>query len=88
MEKVVAPTLELLEYVSFKTGCTYLSDLHDPLRWQKIQRILRGIDCHAYDLHEWNDAVSYFTGEPASFTDVEQAASFLQTYKKDWEVLE
>lgn len=82
MEKGNAPTLGLLEYVSFKVGSIYLSDLHDPLYWPRIQRILRGIDCHAYNLHEWNDAVSYLTGKTASFTDVEQAASFLQTYNK------
>lgn len=82
MEKMETPTLGLLEYISFKTGCVYLSDLHDPQYWSKIQRTLRKIDRRAYDLHEWNDAVSYLIGEPASFTDVEQAASFLQTYKK------
>lgn len=82
MEKVITPMLGLLEYVSFKAGCMYLSDLHDPLYWPRIQRILCDIDCRAYGLHEWNDAVSYLTGKPASFTDAEQAASFLQTYKK------
>lgn len=82
MEKAETPTLGLLEYISSKTDCMYLSDLHDPLYWSEIKKILREIDCRAYDLHEWNDAVSYLTGEPASFTEVEQAASFLQTYKK------
>lgn len=82
MEKVETPTLGLLEYVSFKIDCMYLSDLRNPLYWFKIRRILRGIDCYAYDLNEWNDAVSYLTGESVSFSDVKQAASFLQTYKK------
>ena len=81
MDKVETPTLGLLEYVSFKIGCMYLSDLRNPLHWFMIQRILSGIDCYAYDLNEWNDAVSYLTGESVSFSDVKQAASFLQTYK-------
>lgn len=80
MEKAKTPALGLLEYVSFKAGLVYLSDLHNPLYWPKIQRILCEIDCHAYDLHEWKDAVAYLTGESVPFTDEEQAAFFLQNY--------
>ena len=82
MEKIGTPMRGLLEYISFKVESTYLSDLHNPVYWPKIQKILCEIDCHAYDLREWNDAVSYLTGKVAAFEDVEQAAAFLKNYIK------
>lgn len=71
----------LLGTLTMKAGCMYLSDLHTvPL--YLIQHTLRSLQPKAFSLREWNDAVNYITQEHILFTEVEQAAEYLQHYKR------
>lgn len=74
-------TLGLLEFISFKVGCMYLSDLHQPNLLPLIQHTIRGLSPRQFSLWEWNDAVQYITGKEGVFPDQEQAASYLLSYK-------
>ncbi|WP_294466738.1 hypothetical protein [uncultured Anaerofustis sp.] len=69
--------LGLLEYLSFKVGCMYLSDLRYNENLYNIQHELRSIDPNIYSLKEWNDAVNYITGERYEFDNVNEALDFL-----------
>lgn len=80
MTKDKLPDLGLLDYLSFKVGCMYLSDLYEPKYLPKIQRILRQTDCMFFCLREWNDAVHYITGNEMNFDSPEKAARYLVTY--------
>lgn len=75
------PTLGLLELISFKTGCMYLSDLHQSHQLLFIQHAIREIPVEEFSLQEWNDAVEYITGEKVCFSGQKQAALFLQHHK-------
>lgn len=56
-----ALTLPLLEYLSHRAGCAYLSDLKYIDSWQKarLARVLEEIPAEAADLRTWNDALDY-----------------------------
>lgn len=69
--------LGLLEYLSFKVGCMYLSDLRYSKHLYNIKHVLRSIDPNIYSLKEWNDAVNYITGEKYEFDNVNEALDFL-----------
>ena len=69
--------LGLLEYLSFKVGCMYLSDLRYNENLYNIQHELRSIDPNIYSLKEWNDAVNYIIGERYEFDNVNEALDFL-----------
>ncbi|MCR2032919.1 hypothetical protein [Anaerofustis stercorihominis] len=69
--------LGLLENLSFKVGCMYLSDLRYNENLYNIQHELRSIDPNIYSLKEWNDAVNYITGERYEFDNVNEALDFL-----------
>ena len=69
--------LGLLENLSFKVGCMYLSDLRYNENLYNIQHELRSIDPNIYSLKEWNDAVNYITGKDVSFDNSETALEFL-----------
>ena len=69
--------LSLLEYISFKVGCMYLSDLRCNSHLYNIQHELRSIDPYDYCKNEWNDAVNYITGKDVSFDNSEKALEFL-----------
>lgn len=71
----------LLEKLKEKTGCTYLSDLHSPDLLPAIQEYLKDISPESWELQEWNDAVTYITGERKGFTDGGEALQFLIDYK-------
>lgn len=74
------PVQGLLEYLSFKAGCTYLSDLREPAYLPRIQSVLCEMDPRLFDVGQWNDAVNYITGEPCRFEDSQQAAEYLSGY--------
>lgn len=67
----------LLDYIAEKTGCSYLSDLHNKGRTGQIYEVIAGIAPSDYDLKEWEDAVRYITSTMASFDDSSQAAEYL-----------
>lgn len=56
-----ALTLPLLEYLSYRAGCAYLSDLRYISCWQRarLARVLEEIPAEAAGLRTWNDALDY-----------------------------
>ena len=56
-----ALTLPLLEYLSHRAGCAYLSDLRYISGWRRarLARVLEEIPAEAADLRTWNDALDY-----------------------------
>ena len=70
----------LLEYLSFKAGCAYLSELPEPENVIYIQHALRELRLEWFSLKEWNDAAEYITRQGCSFGTAEQAWSFLLNY--------
>lgn len=56
-----ALTLPLLDFLQYKAGCAYLSDLRYISGWQKVQlaHALEKIPAEAADLRTWNDALAY-----------------------------
>ena len=56
-----ALTLPLLEFLQYKAGCTYLSDLRRLDGWQRVRlaRVLGQIPVEAANVHDWNDALDY-----------------------------
>lgn len=83
MTKTESPMLGLLEQLSFRTGCMYLSDLHTPALLPLIQHAVRNISPQDYSLWEWNDAVHYITGQKHSFENQAEAAAFLKQLNGD-----
>ena len=61
-----ALTLPLLEYLSHRAGCAYLSDLKYINGWQRarLARVLEEIPAGAADLRTWNDALDYLAQAP------------------------
>lgn len=55
--------LDLLEVLQYKTGCMYLSDLHNPDNMHLVRHALREIIPEFFSLREWTDAVCYITGQ-------------------------
>lgn len=72
----------LLELLAFRSGCMYLSDLHQPGLLSAIQRALQNIPPKQFSLHEWQDTVAYITEREVSFGSQEQAADYLKNYRK------
>ena len=71
-------TLPLLEFLQYKAGCTYLSDLRRLDGWQRarLARVLEQIPAGAADLRTWNDALNYLAEAPPELT-VEDARARL-----------
>ena len=71
-------TLPLLEFLQYKAGCTYLSDLRRLDGWQRarLTRILEQIPAGAASIHDWNDALEYLAEAPPELT-VEDARARL-----------
>lgn len=63
-------TLPLLEFLQYKAGCTYLSDLRRLDGWQRarLARVLEQIPAGAADLRTWNDALNYLAEAPPELT--------------------
>lgn len=61
-----ALTLPLLEYLSHRAGCAYLSDLKYINGWQRarLARVLEEIPAWSADLRTWNDALDYLAQAP------------------------
>lgn len=62
--------LSLVEYIAYKVGCTYISDLPrlDALGKLKAAAIVESVDADVYPLKEWNDALQYIVQESAEPT--------------------
>ena len=76
-----ALTLPLLEFLAYKTGCTYLSDL---LRASgvRLARVLEGIPAEDADLREWNDALAYLAKAPPEETSPKARARLIQVLSR------
>lgn len=63
-------TLPLLEFLQYKAGCTYLSDLRRLDGWQRVRlaRVLEKIPVGAVELRTWNDALAYLAQAPPANT--------------------
>lgn len=85
MGKTETDGIGLLELISSKAGCMYLSDLRQPGLLSIIRSVVRDISPEQYSLWEWNDAAVYITGEKVFFRNQKQAAVFLQSYKNKFE---
>ena len=71
-----ALALPLLDFLAYKAGCAYLSDLPRATGWQRarLMRALENIPADAASLHDWNDALDYLTqASPASTTQEARA---------------
>ena len=55
----------LLDYLQWKMGCAYLSDLHWLSGGQRMRlaREIERIEAPEASLHEWNDALEYLLGQ-------------------------
>lgn len=73
-------TLPLLDFLQYRAGCAYLSDLKYIDTWQKVRlaRVLEEIPAEAADLRTWNDALDYLAKAPPEQT-VENARAQLIT---------
>ena len=73
-----APAWPLLEFLQYKAGCTYLSDLRRLDGWQRarLARVLEQIPAGAASIHDWNDALDYLAEAPPELT-VEDARARL-----------
>lgn len=62
--------IPLLDVLSMKAGCEYLSDLRalDAGRRGRLARVLEQISARSADLREWNDALLYLSREPPQET--------------------
>ena len=69
-----ALALPLLEFLAYKAGCPYLSDLRflSPEQRRYLAQSLERLTPRKEDTWEWNDALDYLTGEPPE--DTAQAA--------------
>ena len=63
-------TLPLLEFLAYKAGCQYLSDLPYAGGWQRARlvRELERMPAEAATLLEWNDALAYLSQAPPEKT--------------------
>ena len=67
----------LLEILARQMGCEYLSDLKylDPTGREKLAGLVRGIAPGEAPQTEWNDALTYLTGQdPLQDADAARAA--------------
>ena len=65
-----ALALSLLEFLAYKAGCPYLSDLPRVSGWQRVRmaRELEHIPAESASLHDWNDALEYLVQAPPEAT--------------------
>ena len=69
----------LLDLMAIQMGCTYLSDLRflDSTQRAALAEKLKAVTPRASDLHEWNDALYYLTGDSQPRVTAEDARAVL-----------
>lgn len=72
--------LSLVEYISYKVVCTYISDLPglDGLGKMKAVHVLDDVSADVYPLKEWNDALQYIVHGSAELTAEEARAALMR----------
>ena len=65
--------LSLVEYIAYKVGCAYISDLPrlDALGRIKAAHALESVPVETYPLGQWNDALQYIVQGQAALTAAE-----------------
>ena len=81
MEQSRMTMVGLLGTLASRSGCMYLSDLHQPKLLPAIRRALCDIPPERFSLWEWQDTVAYITEESLSFESPEQAGDYLKKYR-------
>lgn len=73
--------IPLLDALSLKAGCEYLSDLHFLDAWKRarLARALKDIPADAAELKEWNDTLQYLERQPPEETAVAARERLLQS---------
>lgn len=73
------PEMDLLDLCACRLGCQYLSDLRGLQGWQRAQLagVLRDVAAGEALLREWNDALSYLTGEGPAASPEEARARLI-----------
>ncbi|MFR9310059.1 hypothetical protein [Hydrogeniiclostridium mannosilyticum] len=70
-------TLDLLEFLTYQSGCDFLSDLHDPENSSFVYKAIYRIEPEQFSLKEWNEAARYITGRNVAFCSRREAYRFL-----------
>lgn len=75
-----AQLLSLLEYLTCKAGCMYISDLPGLEGWGKMKMLhaLEKVSAEVYPLREWNDALQYIVQGEAEDTAAEARARLME----------
>lgn len=76
--------LSLLDYLSYKAGCMYLSDLRtlDNAQCCMLKRRMEEIPADQFAAREWQDALDYLAGIQTEETDPEVLKA--QLVKEPW----
>ena len=70
----------LLDELSEKAGCDYLSDLHDNRFAAQVLTAVATLDADAFSLSDWEDALHYITGEKKTVATPEEAKNVLSSW--------
>jgi hypothetical protein len=76
-EGVATTELGLLEFLHYRTGCMFLSDLHWTQDMESVQRVLRNVEPNRYEVGEWEEAIDYLSGIRKSFSSSAEAKQFI-----------
>lgn len=79
IEKGKPVKMSLLDLMSIQMGCDYLSDLRflDHIQRAELAEKVRNLPARDTDLHDWNGALKYLTGDNRPRATAEQAKSAL-----------
>lgn len=71
--------VSLLDYLSCRLGCTYLSDLRNlsSVNRLRVLHLIEGIPADAESLSGWNDALEYLLQEPPAQSTTEAKARLI-----------
>ena len=70
---------DLLEYLTYKIGCDYISDLpHN--RW-RISCSIRDIPDDRYTIMDWNEAIDYIFDVDLQFRTVHEAKEYVLCWR-------
>lgn len=62
----------LLDELTLKAGCLYMSDLHKPDKFEQIKKAVRAMEYGSYSGKEWKDAFEYIAGKMAEGSTEEE----------------
>lgn len=79
---MIRKTPALLDQLLEKTGCDYLSDLHDDHFTEQVLAAVRIMDAEAFSISDWEDAIYYITGQKQVWNTPVAAKDYLSAYLK------